>query len=93
MSGDAQRRKMYETRVIEDAIARLRKSISPAALPFAEEEVFTLATRARESFRRRDKESLARYGAHLSKTYDASIVSSTIRELEHINNAIGYEEK
>jgi hypothetical protein len=84
---------MYEARVIDDAVDRLRKSIIPAALRFTDEEVLTLAKRARESFRRRDKEPLERYGAHLSKIYEASIVSSTIQELEHINNAIGYEEK
>lgn len=93
MSGDAQRREIYEAHVIADSLARLGKSIAPAVLPFTKEEALTLAKRARESFRRRDRGRLERYGTHLSKIYGASVVSSTITELERINNAIGYEEK
>jgi len=93
MSGDAKRKRQYEDRVIEDSLVRLRESVGQSALPFTQEEIQTLAIRARESYRRRDKERLDRYGIHLSKIYGISIVSSTITALESINNAIGYEEK
>ena len=93
MSGESQRRKLYEDRVIEDSLVQLGKSVGSSTLPFTQEELRTLAIRTRESFKRCDKERLDRYGIHLANIYGTSIVSSTITELERINNSIGFEEK
>jgi hypothetical protein len=87
-------RKIYETRVVADSLARLAKLFDLKSLPFSDEELQTLATRARESFRSEKKrERLARYKVHLVALYGEERVASISAALQDINNAIGYEEK
>jgi hypothetical protein len=62
-------------------------------LPFSSDELATLAKRARESFRRRKRERLEKYKAHLSAIHGRETVEMVSAALEEINNAIGYEEK
>jgi hypothetical protein len=95
MSGKAQRRKIYEERVVNDALARLAERADLKALPFSEEELRTLARRSRESFRNpgKGRPRLDRYKAHLAKNYGTDLLVRISSALEEINNAIGYEEK
>jgi hypothetical protein len=95
MSWEAKARKVYEERVVRDSLSRLSKAFDIAKLPFSEEELLTLAKRARESFRNpeRKREQLERYKVHLSNSYGVDLVSSISSRLEGINNEIGYEEK
>ena len=51
MSWKAEHHKLYEARVVADAITRLTTRFDIAALPFTSEELQTLATLAREFFR------------------------------------------
>jgi hypothetical protein len=94
MSRKAEESKIYEARVVTDTLARLAKRFDLKALPFSDEELQTLAERARESFialrSEEKKERLGRYTAHLSTLYGVGRVSAA---LEQINNDIGYEEK
>ena len=89
--------KVYETRVVADSLARLARRFDLTNLPFSDEELQTLARRARESFRafgsEQKKERLARYKAHLSTLYGEASVEPVWAALEEINNEIGYEEK
>jgi hypothetical protein len=50
MSQKAEASKIYEARVVTDALARLGKRLDLKTLPFSDEELQTLAERARESF-------------------------------------------
>lgn len=97
MSWKAQHHKIYEARVVADSIARLAKRFDLTTLPFSEEELQTLAKRARESFRafgsEEKKERLARYKTHLSILYGETSVEPVWAALKEINNEIGYEEK
>ena len=94
MSRKTEARKIYEARVVADSLARLAKRVDLKCLPFSEEELQTLATRARESFRSEKKrEQLDRYKAHLSALYGEERVATISAVLQDINNAIGYEEK
>ena len=97
MSWKAQHHKAYEERVVTDSLARLAKRFDRTAIPFSDEELRTLAKRARESFRAfgsdEKKERLARYKAHLSTLYGEASVDPVWAALEEINNEIGYEEK
>jgi hypothetical protein len=95
MSWKAESNKIYEERVVNDSLARLGKQVELKGLPFSDQELKTLAKRSRESFRNpeKKKERLARYKAHLAKSYGADIVENVSSALEQINNAIGYEEK
>ena len=97
MSWKAQHEKIYEARVVTDSLARLAKRFDLTTLPFSDEELQTLAKRARESFRafgsEEKKERLARYKAHLSSLYGEQSVGPVWAALEEINNEIGYEEK
>ena len=95
MSWKAEAHKIYEERVVNDALARLAERLDLKGLPFSGEELKTLAKRSRESFRNPEKkrERLDRYKAHLAKNHGAELVASISSALEAINNAIGYEEK
>ena len=97
MSWKAQHHKAYEARVVSDSLARLARRFDLATLPFSDEELQTLAKRARESFRAFGSEEkikrLAKYKAHLSTLYGEASVAPVWAALEEINNEIGYEEK
>jgi hypothetical protein len=95
MSWKAEANKIYEERVLNDALARLAARLDLKGLPFSDEELRTLAKRSRESFRnsKKGKERLDRYKTHLAKSYGADLVASISTALEDINNSIGYEEK
>ena len=95
MSWKAEAHKIYEERVVNDALARLAERFDLKGLPFPDEELKTLARRSRESFRNPEKwrKRLDRYKAHLAKNYGADLVANISSALEEINNAIGYEEK
>ena len=95
MSWKAEAHKIYEERVVNDALARLAERPDLKGMPFPDEELKTLARRSRESFRNpeKGKERLDRYKAHLAKNYGADLVANICSALEEINNAIGYEEK
>ena len=94
MSWKAKARRVYEARVVADSLARLAKRCDLKSLPFSDEELQTLATRARESFRSEKKrERLDRYKAHLSSLHGEEHVATISAALQDINNAIGYEEK
>ena len=95
MSWKADAHKIYEGRVVNDSLARLAERLDLKGLPFSDEELKTLASRSRESFRnpKRGRERLDRYKAHLAKTYGADVVANISVALEAINNAIRYAEK
>lgn len=94
MSWKGEAHKIYEARVVRDALGRLGDRLDLKNLPLSEEELQTLAKRAREAFRSEKKrERLDRYKAHLSTLYGEERVGTISAALEEINNAIGYEEK
>ncbi len=97
MSQKAAATRIYEARVVADALARLTKRFDLKTLPFSDEELQTLAIRARESFRafrsEEKKERLVRYKTHLSTLYGEACVGPVWIALMEINNEIGYEEK
>lgn len=97
MSWKGLHHKVYEARVVSDSLARLAKRFDLTTLPFSDEELQTLAKRARESFRayrsEEKKARLGRYKAHLSALYGQACVEPVWAALEQINNEIGYEEK
>lgn len=97
MSWKAEASRIYEARVVADALARLAKRFDFKTLPFSDEELQTLAKRARESFNafrsEEKKERLGRYKVHLSTLYGEACVGPVWAALEQINNEIGYEEK
>ena len=97
MSWKSQHRKIYEAQVVADSLARLAKRLDVTTLPLSDEELQTLAKRARESFRAfgsdEKKERLAKYKAHLSSLYGEQSIGPVWAALEEINNEIGYEEK
>lgn len=97
MSWKAQHQKIYEARVVTDSLARLAKRFDLATLPFSDEELQTLARRARESFlayrSEEKKERLGKYKSHLSSLYGEERVGPVWAALEEINNEISYEDK
>jgi hypothetical protein len=93
MSWKGNAHRIYEERVLNDALARLAERFDVEGLPFSVEELRTLARRSRESFRQRKRERLARYKAHLAKSHGAELVEEVSALLEKIHNEIGYEEK
>jgi len=97
MSRKADHQRVYEERVVTDSLTRLATRFDLKTLPFSDEELRTLAERARESFRafrsEEKKKRLARYRAHLSSLYGEESVGPVWAALEKINNEIGYEEK
>lgn len=97
MSWKAEHEKIYEARVVADALARLAKHFDLATLPFSAGELQTLATRARQSFRAygsdEKQQRLAGYRMHLAGLYGEESVGPVWTALVEINNEIGYEEK
>ncbi len=95
MSREAQARKVYEARVVKDALARLAERIDMNDVPFSDLQLKTLATRCRDAFRNpeKNKERLVKYKAHLAKDYGAEVVERVALELADINDTMGYEEK
>jgi hypothetical protein len=96
MSWKAEANKVYEERVLNDALTRLAARMDIKSLPLSDVELRTLAKRFREAFYKRSKERLERlerYQAHLARTYGDDVISNVAAVLEAINNEIGYEEK
>ena len=97
MSWKARHNKIYEARVVAEALARLAKRLDLSTIPFSQEELHTLAKRARESFSAfgspEKKARLAKYKTHLSALYGEASVGPVWAALEEINNEIGWEEK
>ena len=95
MSGDSRRRKIYEKRVVKEALERLSISTDMEQIPLSRDEVLTLAERHREAVYGSDrkKERLAKYSAHLSKLHGDKVVLNISSRLLDINNKIAYEEK
>ena len=94
MGWKAEAHKIYEARVVADALARLAKRLDLKSLPFSNEEVQTLARRARESlWSEKKRAQLDRYKAHLSTLHGKECVGTISAALQDINNEIGYEEK
>lgn len=95
LSQEARARKIYEQRILADAMNRLAKTLDLNGLPMSEAEVQTLHKRTRAAIfgSSRRKEQLARYRAHLATTYDVNVVEHVARRLEEINNQIAWEEK
>ena len=95
MGWKAEAHKIYEARVVDDALARLAKKIDVGALPLSKEELRTLAKRARQALHGspKTKERFERYQTHLSATHGEEVVRTVSAALVEINNAIGYEEK
>jgi hypothetical protein len=95
MSWKAEHRKIYEERVLNDALARLAGRLDVAGLPLSREELKTLAKRSRESFNNPAKgiDRLERYKAHLANSYGADVIEKVSANLQEIQGEIGYEEK
>ena len=95
MSWKGEARKIYEDRVLNDALTRLGLRLGGERLPFSDAELRTLARRHREAFNNSVKKGdrLARYKAHLARTHGTDVVTRVSAALEEINNEIGYEEK
>lgn len=93
MGWKARHRRIYEERIREDALARLLAAIDRKGIPLSDDELRTLAKKARERFRSTKRGALEKYESHLSKIYGAGTVAAIAAKLEEINNQIGYEEK
>jgi hypothetical protein len=97
MSLNAESSQIHEARVVTETLARLAMRFDLKSLPFSDDELQTLAERARESFKafrsEEKKERLGVYMAHLSTLYGETSVARVSAALEQINIDIGYEEK
>jgi hypothetical protein len=95
MNSKAEDGKIYEARIVADTLTRLAMRFDLKSLPFSDEELQTLAGRARESFKAPagQKEELGRYKTHLATRYGNPFVGRVWAALEQINNDISSEEK
>ena len=95
LSWKAEGRKIYEERVLNDALARLARQLDLKNPPLSGAELKTLARRARESFLNPEKHAdrLARFKAHLAQIHGVDPIEKISAALVDINNEIGYEEK
>jgi len=97
MSWKSRTHKIYEARVVDDSLARLASRCDIKSVPFSEDELRTLARRAREFFRAYGSEEkrarLAKYKKYLCTLYGDASVEPVWAALQDINNEIGYEEK
>jgi len=86
--------KIYENRVLDDALSRL-SGAGFKEIPLSAAELRTLAARTRQAIHNSPlkRQRLERYKAHLSKTYGLEVISRLAVKLEEINNQIAYEEK
>ena len=94
MSWKAEARRIYENRIIDDVLSRLR-GFELKDIPLSQSELRTLAVRTRQAIfgSPLKKQRLERYKQHLVKTYGADVISRLSLALEEINNQIAYEEK
>jgi len=90
----AEGRRIYENRVIDDALGRLRGT-GLKDIPLSQSELRTLAVRTRQAIfgSPLKKQRLERYKQHLAKNYGPDVISRLSITLEEINNQIAYEEK
>ena len=94
MGREAQARRIYENRVIDDALIRLAGA-GLKDIPLSPSELRTLAVRTRQAIfgSPLKKQRLERYKQHLARTYGPDVISRLSLTLEEINNQIAYEEK
>ena len=94
MGREAQARRIYENRVIDDALIRLAGA-GLKDVPLSQSELRTLAVRTRQAIfgSPLKKQRLERYKQHLARTYGPDVISRLSLTLEEINNQIAYEEK
>jgi hypothetical protein len=90
----AEARRIYENRIIDDALGRLRGA-GLKDIPLPQSELRTLAVRTRQAIfgSPLKKQRLERYKQHLAKNYGPDAVSRLSLTLEEISNKIAYEEK
>jgi hypothetical protein len=90
----AEARRIYENRVIDDALDRLRGA-GLKDIPLSQSELRTLAVRTRQAIfgSPHKRQRLDRYQRHLAKNYGPDVISRLSLTLEEINNQIAYEEK
>ena len=95
MSWKAEALRIYEERVLVDALARLGQRLDRSAIPLSDEELKTLAKRFRRALGNPEKHGtrLARYRAHLAKSHGIEAITAVSDALEKVLNEIGYEEK
>jgi hypothetical protein len=95
MSREATARRTYEDRVVGECLAALAKRTDLARTPLTEEELKTLAIRAREAFKGGDRRNarFVKYRDHLASLYGTEAIGRLAADLETINNGIGYQEK
>lgn len=94
MGREAEARRIYENRVIDDALIRLTGA-GLKDLPLSQSELRTLAVRTRQAIfgSPLKRQRLERYKQHLARTYGPDVISRLSLTLEEINNQIAYEEK
>ena len=94
MSWKAEARRIYENRIIDDALGRLRGA-ALKDVPLSQSELRTLAVRTRQAIfgSPLKRQRLERYRQHLAKNYGPDVISRLSLILEEINNQIAYEEK
>lgn len=94
MGREAEARRIYEDRVIDDALARLA-AVGRMGMPLSESELRTLAVRTRQAIfgAPLKRQRLERYKQHLARDYGPDVISRLSATLEEINNQIAYEEK
>jgi len=87
-------RGIYENRIIDDALGRLRGA-GLKDIPLSQSELRTLAVRTRQAIFGSPikRQRLDSYKQHLAKTYGPDVISRLSLILEEINNQIAYEEK
>jgi hypothetical protein len=90
----AEARRIYESRIIDDALGRLRGAGSKD-IPLSQSELRTLAVRTRQAIfgSPLKRQRLERYKQHLAKNYGSDVISRLSLTLEEINNQIAYGEK
>jgi hypothetical protein len=91
---EAEARRIYENRVIDDALRRL-SGVGLMEMPLSESELRTLAVRIRQAIfgAPLKRQRLERYKQHLARTYGPDVIARLATALEEINNQIAYEEK
>ena len=93
MGREAEARRIYENRVIDDALGRLAGA-GLKDMPLSQSELRTLAIRTRHAiFGAPLKRQRLESKQHLAKNYGSDAISRLSLTLEEINNQIAYEEK